>query len=201
MSMIYFSADLHLGHANIIRYTNRPFKSLEEMDETIINNFNARIKPEDTVFHVGDFCFRNSPGGKEGEGTTTRAKEYIKRLNCGLVFIVGNHDSSNSLKTPIESIVLRYGGMRIKLVHDPKYADSSFELNLCGHVHDAWKVKKLSDKSYIYNVGVDVNKFMPITFDEIMREINIWKRNNEANKNKNTANASGKILIQTNKTI
>ena len=67
MGKYWFTADLHLGHFNIIKYTGRPFKSLKEMNETLIRNWNARVKPEDTVFNVGDFCFKNTKGGKKGE--------------------------------------------------------------------------------------------------------------------------------------
>ena len=56
----YFSSDYHLGHFNIIRYCNRPFKSLEQMNETIIRNHNERIKKEDILFHIGDFCFKKT---------------------------------------------------------------------------------------------------------------------------------------------
>ena len=60
----WFSSDYHLGHANIIKYCERPFVDVEEMSATIIKNHNQRVKKEDTVFFLGDFCFRNSPGGK-----------------------------------------------------------------------------------------------------------------------------------------
>ena len=64
MSKIFYTADLHLGHANIIKYCNRPFKDVDQMNETLIRNWNSRVKPEDTVIHNGDFCFKNTPGGK-----------------------------------------------------------------------------------------------------------------------------------------
>ena len=63
----FFTSDTHFGHANIIKYCNRPFSSLEEMNSTIIRNWNEMVKPEDTVFFLGDFCFKNGPGGKPGE--------------------------------------------------------------------------------------------------------------------------------------
>jgi len=56
----WFSADDHFGHGNIIKYCNRPFKDSNDMNSSLIRNWNQRVKPEDTVFHVGDFCFQET---------------------------------------------------------------------------------------------------------------------------------------------
>ncbi len=172
----FFTADYHLGHFNIIAYCNRPFKTLEIMNDTIIKNHNERVKSEDRVFFVGDFCFRNSPGGKAGEGTIHKAEFYRKQLNGDIIFIKGNHDRNNSLKTNTERVIIRYGGRRICLVHNPIHADPSYELNFVGHVHNNWKFKALSEKSFMINVGTDVWGFKPVNFEEIMKEFKLWKR-------------------------
>lgn len=57
--MIYFTSDLHLGHANVIRHCNRPFSSAEELDEVLIQNWNSRVTNNDTVYILGDLMFRN----------------------------------------------------------------------------------------------------------------------------------------------
>lgn len=88
----YVTADFHYGHRNIIKYCNRPFSSLEEMNNTITTNFNKIIKEDDIVFHIGDWCFRNSPGGKSGEGATKKATDYLKELKGNWVLLKGNHD-------------------------------------------------------------------------------------------------------------
>jgi len=173
----YFTADLHLGHFNIIKYCNRPFKTLEQMNVTLIRNWNSRVKSEDVVYHVGDFCFRNSPGGKSGEGEVLKAEHYVKQLNGRIVFIKGNHDRNNSMKTDIERLVIGYAKHRINLVHLPDMADVGYELNFVGHVHEQWKFKRVRigfSFTDLINVGVDVNKFMPRTFEELYSEYKQW---------------------------
>lgn len=188
----WFSADYHLNHANIIRYCKRPFKNVEEMNKSIIKNHNARVKEGDMFFHIGDFCFRNSPGGKAGEGGVHKAEHFLGQLNGIKIMLKGNHDGNNSLKTPIEKMVLRYGGKRMNLVHNPIHADSDYEINLVGHVHEKWKFKKLNEKSVMINVGVDVWNFKPVSFEEITKACKRWlheegKKNGtiEANKDEN----------------
>lgn len=175
----WFVADYHLGHSNIISYCKRPFKDVQEMNETIIRNHNSRVHKEDTVFFLGDFCFRNSPGGKVGEGNLQKAEYYINQLNGRFVFIKGNHDRNNSLKTPIERVIIRYGGKKICLVHNPIHADPTYPITLCGHVHEKWLIRALTDTSIIVNVGVDMWGFKPITYEEINKVISKWYKENK----------------------
>jgi len=171
----WFTADTHFGHKNIIKYCNRPFATLDAMDNTIIRNWNARVDPDDTVFVLGDFCFRNSPGGKLGEGTQNKASFYSDKLNGTKIFLCGNHDKNNSVKSLIRSMTIRHGGYDIYLIHNPEDYKPN-ELNFCGHVHDKWKFKALKDKTIIVNVGVDVWKFMPVTINEIIEKLAAWKK-------------------------
>jgi len=169
----WFSSDYHFGHANIIKYCNRPFRDVEHMNEVIIKRHNERVKPEDTVYFLGDFCFKNSKGGKEGEGALYRADYYMQRLNGHFICIRGNHDNNNSLNTRTESAVIDIGGKKIFLVHNPEYANKEYEINLVGHVHNNWKIRVLDGwtGNIAVNVGVDVWNFYPTNIQEILRRI------------------------------
>ena len=151
------------------------------MNETIIRNHNNRVDLDDVVYHIGDFCFRNSSGGKEGEGTNNKAKDYYKQLNGQIIFIKGNHDRNNSLKTITERLVIGYGNHRINLVHNPEMANFNYKINFVGHVHEKWKFKRLTLEdgrtTDCINVGVDVNKFMPVTFEELYSGYRKWIKN------------------------
>ncbi len=183
MSRTFFTADYHLGHENIIKYCNRPFKNVGEMNSLIMLNHNSRVKSEDTVYFLGDFCFRNSPGGKTGEGSIHKAEYYRKQLTGSIVYVKGNHDRNNSLKTNIEKVIIRYGGRQICMVHNPIHVDYNYSLNFVGHVHNHWKFKRLKHHdSYtdVVNVGVDMWGFKPITYEEIMKEYTQWTKTSEA---------------------
>jgi len=172
----WFSADTHFGHQNIIEYCTRPYRDVDEMNQKLIENFNRLVQPNDVVFFLGDYLFHNSPGGKIGEGLTIKAEEYIKALQGRWVFIKGNHDKSNGLKTCIEKVYIYFGGHRICLVHNPAEADPNCQLNFCGHVHTAWKFKKLTEGSDLINVGVDQWNYHPITFETIIHQYSKWKK-------------------------
>ena len=78
----FFTADEHYGHANIIRYCDRPFASVEEMDAEIIQRNNELVGPKDVVIHAGDFTLAKK----------TIAENYIKLLNGTHIFLKGSHD-------------------------------------------------------------------------------------------------------------
>ena len=81
----FFTSDTHFNHANIIRFCNRPFKDVEQMNEVMITNWNNAISKDDTVFHLGDFCL-----GGAAEWT-----KILDRLNGKIYLIMGNHDLKN----------------------------------------------------------------------------------------------------------
>ena len=79
---IWFTSDTHFGHANIIKYCDRPYTSLSEMDESLIENWNKVVRPNDSIYHLGDF----TRGGQE------EAMAYFSRLNGRIFVVPGGHD-------------------------------------------------------------------------------------------------------------
>ena len=80
---ILYIADLHLGHNNIIRHCNRPFKDVNEMDAVLIRNWNNTVRNDDDIYILGDVCYT------KGDISTI---DYLKRLNGRKYIIIGNHD-------------------------------------------------------------------------------------------------------------
>ena len=87
--MIYYTADLHIGHTNVLRHCDRPFINVEDMNEALIRNWNARINRLDTVYIIGDLFFRNK----------VPAETYLSVMKGRKHLITGNHDSSWMKKT------------------------------------------------------------------------------------------------------
>lgn len=83
----WFTADLHINHFNVIRYCDRPYDSVEEMNESLIKNWNDKVAPEDTVYFLGDFALNFN-----------RTLETLPKLNFKkLYFINGNHDATHAM--------------------------------------------------------------------------------------------------------
>lgn len=86
--MIYFTGDTHFSHANIMKYCNRPFRSVEEMDATLIANINDRVGKNDILYHLGDWSFC-----RDKWGIVAAAESFRKQIRCKeVVLIWGNHD-------------------------------------------------------------------------------------------------------------
>jgi len=153
--MYFFTADEHFGHTKIIEYCNRPFKTLTEMDNTIMERFNSVVGKNDTTIHAGDFCWFNRPAA---------AQEYINQLNGNHIFIKGSHDHwmPDSTKYMWRKMI---DGQFIMVCH---YAMRIWERShynswqLFGHSHG-----RLEAVGKQYDIGVDNNNFYPISFDTL----------------------------------
>lgn len=178
---IWFTADSHLGHQNIIKYCNRPFQNVDEMDETIINNWNSVVKPEDHVYHLGDFSFGNP-------------LKYSFRLKGKKFLIKGNHDHRYKDQKFIDAgfewvkdfHVLtiqdkdsKYGKQEIALFHYAMrtWPKSHFGMySLFGHSHG-----KLQDDTHSLSIdiGVDCYNFFPLSYEQVKEIMNkrkvVWK--------------------------
>jgi len=161
--MIYFTADLHLNHENIIKYCNRPFRDIEHHNKSLVNNWNQRVKDNDTVYHLGDFCFNNK---------SIKSSDWEKQLNGKIIHIKGNHDKNNHTKTILKKIILEFGNKSILARHEPvEHIECYYDMVLCGHVHEKWKYRWVFNNFIfipVINVGVDQWNFMPVRLDEIL---------------------------------
>lgn len=164
--MIWFTSDLHLGHANIIPACMRPFRDVDEMNETLIWNFNAVVRRDDTVYILGDLSFKvgaeNVPG-------------LVARLNGKKILIRGNHDkrSCDGLydhAADFERVTVE--GMDLSLMHYPMLSWPGRRrgaVQLHGHIHaDATYNETNRDLGILrYDVGVDANNFYPVSAKQI----------------------------------
>lgn len=181
MSKIWFTSDTHFKSERTLQLSKRPFDSVMEMDNTIINNWNSLIDKNDTVYHLGDF-------GKY---------DYIKELNGTVILICGNYEitdiigkfNSNCEKFKDTLLKLGFRDVKIKgydynfdyysewisendkkwslnMSHKPSELPNVFALNqfnLFGHIHGLQKVKKRG-----LNVGIDAHNYEPIDVDTVI---------------------------------
>lgn len=181
----YFTADTHFGHANILRFCNRPYKSVEEMDEALIDNWNNTISGRAKVYILGDFAFVDH-------------KKYLDRLRGKKILIIGSHDSMSDevLKCFTE-------------VHETTYM---FKLNhawyfMAHNCHRVWErchygVPHLFGHSHgrldTYNMSIDVGvdtkiaNYCPLDIDQVNAEIS---------KKVQMMEAAGRIISENGKTL
>jgi calcineurin-like phosphoesterase family protein len=152
--MIYLTGCTHFGHHNIIRLANRPFGSVEEMDEILIENWNKTVKPEDTVVHHGDFSYK---GGK-------RPEDYLSKLNGTIIRIRGNHDQKNWGYSDYEFV---YKNVKVVCYHYPiEEWNGYFRGAIHTHCHTHKPVLKSAERRF--NVTVEACEYKPISIDELM---------------------------------
>ena len=168
--MTYFTSDQHFGHFNIIRLSHRPFASLDEMNETMIARWNAKIRDEDTVYVLGDLFFR-----------AATVEPILQRLKGRKHLVLGNHDHSWTAKVRMDDYFesvqticeIDIGGKPATLCHYPmlSYPQARRGYMIYGHIHnntgdDYWPL--IMRRGRLLNAGVDVNDFAPVTFDEML---------------------------------
>ena len=184
--MFYFTSDTHFQHRNSIWHNERPFKNVEEMNETMIKNWNRVVKPTDEVYHLGDFGWQLSP---------TRLKEIMSQLNGHKHLILGNHDKEKLHGHCLvwESIdnykELKIDGHKVVLFHYPIYDwNGAFNktVHLYGHVHKTMDLRNVDlrhKNKRCYNVGVDVNNYTPVSWEEIKKILDLPDKGEYYNRN------------------
>jgi calcineurin-like phosphoesterase family protein len=177
-TMIYFTADTHFCHKNVIESCNRPFDNIEQMNQTLIDNWNSRVKAEDEIYILGDFFWR---------GKISEANEILEKLKGRKYMLRGNHDffldDKDFNKTHFEWIkdyhVLKYQWKKIILFHYPIWEWEGYlrgSIHLHGHVHDNAGIYHRGTEALgkqAINVGVDVHGYYPISIEEVLETVNI----------------------------
>lgn len=162
---IWFLADTHFGHENVLEYGNRPFKSVEEMDEYLITEWNKKVKRTDKIYFLGDFAFT----GK------ARIEELVGRLNGVKILVKGNHDARSSdfwaavgfkevTSNPI--LLLEYG---LVLSHNPieEYLGGIF--NVHGHIHNHIEEYEGKRPGRFKCVSVENVGYAPINIKDVIK--------------------------------
>lgn len=169
MSKIFFTSDLHLGHKNILKLSNRPFGEIEHHDDTLINNYNKIVSNDDTCYILGDICWNQS---------YESYRSLFNRLNGKKIIIMGNHDNKqNLLKCKKEGLILdlhesktlQINKDRVYLSHFPMREWSGFYKNayhLYGHCHG-----NIDDYKQSTDIGVDCWEYEPVSWDEVKQYI------------------------------
>ncbi len=170
----WWTSDTHFYHSNIIKYCNRPYKNVEEMNAALIKNWNDRVSCEDTIFHLGDFSF----------GNEAKAQEILLKLNGHKILIVGNHDKQHleiqgwdriyrTFEKKIDNtyVVMCHYAMKVwNLSHHGS-------IQLYGHSHGT-----LAGNSQQLDVGVDCWNYAPVSLDEIKARLATLQPYKQADK-------------------
>ena len=169
--MILYTSDLHFGHANILQFDHRPFADVDEMDHVLIELWNSRVQPDDTVYIVGDLCYRSEHP----------AEWYLRQLKGHKVLVLGNHDHSivddpktlHYLEGVDKMIQVKDGEHNIVLCHYPivewnAYFQGSY--HVYGHIHnhknEAFEIMR--NKTRALNAGCMINNYIPVTLEELI---------------------------------
>ena len=162
MDKIYVMSDTHFGHKNVIQYCRPNFKSVEEMDETLIKNWNDTVDNDDTVFFLGDFAL----------GPSDRLVELGKRLNGKKILIRGNHDRASDTKFREagfqdifkKPLLMHFDKFDITIEFSHAPNQEAVYPNVYGHLHE----KGFNDKTH-FCVCPEINNYKPVLLDDIVK--------------------------------
>lgn len=170
-SNFYFVSDLHLSHKNILKYDNRPFNSIEEHDQSIINNINSTCEETSLLFILGDVSMTSD---------MNYLRKLFKQIKCKVVLVKGNHDSHLKdcflketfidVKDYLELKTKQAG--KLILSHYPFYSWNGSHrgnIHLYGHLHTT----KLALNGKSFNVGVcNSSTYSPFSLNQIISVTN-----------------------------
>lgn len=169
MSNSWVTSDTHFWHKNVIPYCNRPFSSVEEMNDVMIQRWNEKVQPNDTVYHLGDFFLTND---------RKLIDLILPKLNGKLILVKGNHDKWIKRYPDVESYIylkrtFTIGEKKIPVVmmHYPilSWEEQHYgSVMLHGHSHNRPEVFPQKMRK---NVGVDLNNFYPHNMTDLLKTI------------------------------
>lgn len=183
MSKLFFTADQHFFHQNIIRYCDRPFDSVDQMHDVIIERHNSVVAPNDEVYFLGDVCMDvRRPKNLPCEARDVM--QLLDRMNGRKHLIIGNHDPKPLIKLDLWQSVGHYkeikrNGQKIVLMHYPIESwngRAKGAIHLHGHSHGTLK----SNDRYVdhhpahglrADVGVDCWDFYPVELDSVFKKL------------------------------
>ncbi|WP_373245558.1 hydrolase [Lacrimispora indolis] len=170
--MIYYTSDLHFGHRNVLKFDNRPFKDVDEMDRILIENWNNCVLDNDTVYILGDFCYKSDRA----------AKWYLQQLKGHKILIIGNHDwltlqDPEAMKYFEDSRPMMHvtdGDKQICLCHFPIAEWNGFShgsWHIHGHIHNrkSETYEFMRNRERALNAGCMINNYAPATFSGLLR--------------------------------
>jgi calcineurin-like phosphoesterase family protein len=166
----YFTADTHLNHDNIREYCSRPFGSLHDMTNAIIDHWNAVVHYGDLIYHLGDFAL------SWGKRNATLIDTLLRRLNGNKWLIIGNHDRREVRKNPRWNKVAHYHELKVDMggPHRQRIVLSHYPLQSWNQMHrGAWMLHghchgTLEDTGgKIMDVGVDCHGYRPVGLGEV----------------------------------
>ena len=202
MAHKFFTSDFHIGMASLLEIEKWPFKSIEKHDAALLRSCKERAKPEDTIYHIGDFCSYGLDRGSMG--INVKPYELIKDIPATFINIRGNHDLNNKVNSACDAMHMflskRYPS--VTLSHYPTYdrrIDPSCltsPIHLCGHVHSRFRhCLDLDHRILNVNVGCMVWGFKIILEDELIVYLNkiFKKKPDELYRCKKTSN--GKVMF------
>lgn len=174
--MKYYTSDLHLGHEAIISMCNRPFKTVEEMDEALIFNWNKTVHKNDEVYILGDLIYKSSKS----------PEYYLERLKGIKHLIIGNHDEdwidkidkAKYFQSWSHLDIINTGYGKASLCHFPM-VDHEGRYLIHGHIHantDQAYWNLLKDSERPLNAGVDINGYKPVSFAELLENNQRFKQ-------------------------
>lgn len=174
--MIYFIADTHFNHDREFIWGPRGFKSIEESNQTLIDNWNSTVYKYDGVYMLGDFFLG---------ADLDYVRDTLSKLNGSIHLILGNHDTNAKIEIYkkaanvveiVSATQFSYAHRHFYLSHYPTITANLNDtpetavFNLHGHIHS--KQKFYEDRPYMYNVAVDAQDNRPVSIDKVLSDIN-----------------------------